>query len=47
MLSDDFIPFEPRNLNEDVARVETQPKKYNIIPSLSIIETREELEKCE
>jgi hypothetical protein len=44
---DDFIPFEPRNLNEDFARVATQPTKYNIMPSLSVIETSEELEKCE
>jgi hypothetical protein len=47
MLPDDFIPFEPRNLNEEFARVATQPTKYNIMPSLSIIETSEELEKCE
>ena len=47
VLSDDFIPFEPINLNEDFARVATQPTKYNIMPSLSVIETNEELEKCE
>ena len=27
--------------------IHVEPKKYNIIPSLSVIETREELEKCE
>ena len=40
-------PFEPRNLNEEFTRVATQPTKYNIMPSLLVIETSEELEKCE
>jgi hypothetical protein len=39
--------FEPRNLNEEFTRVATQPTKYNIMPSLLVIETSEELEKCE
>jgi hypothetical protein len=47
LLDQDFIPFEPRNLYQDFVRVGNQPKKYNILPSISVTETCEELAKCE